>query len=134
MAGGASHEDDEIVGINVTPLVDVMMVLLIIFMVTANVINQKAITVQLPKAGSGEDLKQAKNLVFNIAKGGAVYLDGLAFNLRDLPQRIKTERLAHQNLQALVGADRDVPYQAVISVVDQLRSNGISDFALTVQP
>ena len=55
MAGGDLGEDDGITGINVTPLVDVMLVLLIIFMVTANYIANQAISLQLPKAATGAD-------------------------------------------------------------------------------
>ena len=74
MAGGAD-DNDEIVGINVTPLVDVMLVLLVIFMVTANYIAQQAITVELPKASTGEDAG-TRNLAFTLDKQSQLYFRG----------------------------------------------------------
>lgn len=133
MAGGAQQDGEEIVGINVTPLVDVMMVLLIIFMVTANVINQKAIAIELPKASTGEDSASTKNLAFVVDHNGDVFLDGKPIDLNNLAAELDVARHSGQKLQALVGADKDAPYKAVVKVIDLLRKNGVNDFALNVQ-
>ena len=75
MAGGADFDDDDgIVGINVTPFVDVMLVLLIIFMVTANYIQNQAIEMNLPSASTGEAV-EAKNLEFAINNKNELFLD-----------------------------------------------------------
>ena len=76
MAGIASDSDDEITGINVTPLVDVMLVLLIILMVTATYIVNRSINVNLPKADTGENNDKTKNLAFVLDAKNQLYLDG----------------------------------------------------------
>ena len=93
MAGGSLDQDDsEITGINVTPLVDVMLVLLIVFMVTSTYIVQQSIQVQLPKADTGENTPKAKNLAFVIDKSGAIFLDGKSIKLEDIAARVQAER------------------------------------------
>lgn len=133
MSGGASdNSDDEITGINVTPLVDVMLVLLIIFMVTATYIANQAIGVNLPKAATGED-PGAKNLAFVLDKEEHLFLNGAAITYEALPQLINEERSKKPDLQALISADRETPHGAVIKLIDVIRKNGITEFAINVE-
>ena len=76
MAGSAQSDEGEITGINVTPLVDIMLVLLIIFMVTATYIVKEAIEINLPKAAAGGE-STAKTFAIVITKDGHTFLDGL---------------------------------------------------------
>ena len=133
MAGASNQQDDQITGINITPLVDVMLVLLIIFMVTANLINTKTIGVELPKAATGEESKATHNLALVIDKGGSLSLDGKPIELDELPALVAKARERSSALQALIGADKGVPYGAVIKVIDTLRQTGVSEFALNIQ-
>ena len=71
-----NFEEEEITGINITPLVDVMLVLLIIFMVTTSYIVHRSIVVNLPKATTGENVITTKNLAFVLDKNSILYLDG----------------------------------------------------------
>lgn len=135
MAGGAS-DDDEITGINVTPLVDVMLVLLIIFMVTATYIVNQSINVNLPKADTADAAdEKTKNLAFVLDAQSQLYLNGDAITFEDVAARIREQRDKAQgaSLNALIAADRDTPHGAVVKLIDTVRKNGVSDFAINVE-
>ncbi len=136
MAGGADFDDDaEITGINVTPLVDVMLVLLVIFMVTASYIVNQSIDVNLPKADTGATLEKVKNLAFVIDADSNLFLNGDAITFEQIPGLIETERNkeAKGDLQALIAADEAVPHGMVVKLIDSVRKNGITDFAINVE-
>jgi biopolymer transport protein ExbD len=137
MAGGASfdNEDRDITEINVTPLVDVVLVLLIIFMVTANYIVSQSIQIQLPKADTGQSTQTTKNLAFVLDKAGELYLDGKPVKLEDVVARIQKERGENPQiqLQALVAADQATPHGYVVRLIDTVRKNGITDLAINVE-
>ena len=138
MAGGASFgggdEDGQmIVGINVTPLVDITLVLLIIFMVTASYIVNPAIKVDLPKAASGSEQTKT-TLALTIAKDGVVYLNGERTNDSGIVQYIGGELPKNPDLQAIIAADKVVPHGDVIHVIDLVKRSGVHRFALNVDP
>ena len=130
---GTTSQDEQITGINITPLVDVMLVLLIIFMVTANLINAKSIAVELPKAATGQETAGVRNLAFVVDKSGNLFLDGKPMEIAELPSFVDTARAQNTALQALIGADKAAPYGTVVKVIDELRRNGVNDFALNIQ-
>jgi biopolymer transport protein TolR len=134
MAGGIQDSDeDEITGINVTPLVDVMLVLLIIFMVTANYINQRSIEVKLPKAETGATTSETKNVSLTLDQAGTVYVDGVITDWAMVGKKI-AEALAKNGstLQAIITADIRTSHGDVVKLIDTVRKNGINDFALNV--
>ena len=136
MAGKSSDNDDEMISeINVTPLVDVMLVLLIIFMVTANYIVNQSINIQLPKADTGESTATTKNLAFVIDKESKMYLDGQPVEIKEITGRIAAERKANPDvsLQALISADTSTPHGTVVRLIDTVRKNGITDLAINVE-
>ncbi|HEX4405262.1 MAG TPA: biopolymer transporter ExbD [Polyangia bacterium] len=138
MAGGASFGGDDdggqmIVGINVTPLVDITLVLLIIFMVTASYIVNPAIKVDLPKAASGTEQTKT-TLALTIAKDGVVYLNGQQTNDSGIVQYISGELPKNPDLQAIIAADKVVPHGDVIHVIDLVKRSGVHRFALNVDP
>ncbi|HSZ81538.1 MAG TPA: biopolymer transporter ExbD [Polyangia bacterium] len=138
MAGGASFGGDDdggemIVGINVTPLVDITLVLLIIFMVTASYIVNPAIKVDLPKAASGTEQTKT-TLALTIAKDGVVYLNGERTNDSGIVQYIGGELPKNPDLQAIIAADKVVPHGDVIHVIDLVKRSGVHRFALNVDP
>lgn len=136
MAGGSFNQDDgEITEINVTPLVDVMLVLLIVFMVTSTYIVQQSIQVQLPKADTGENTPKVKNLAFVIDKSGGIFLDGKPITLDAIAGRVQSEKAADPNvqLQALVAADKATPHGFVVGLIDAVRRQGITDLAINVE-
>lgn len=114
-------------GINVTPLVDITLVLLVIFMVTAKVVVAPAVSVDLPKAATGE----ATQTVFavTIAPDGALTLDGAPISASQLRAAAERALAADAELRAVIQADGDVPHRRVMSVLDDLRLAGISRVA-----
>lgn len=136
MAGQAGNDDDgEITGINVTPLVDVMLVLLIIFMVTSTYIVQQSIQVQLPKADTGESTTKTKNLAFVMDKAGNLFMDGKATTIEELPAQIEAIKASDSQLQlqAMVSADKETQHGNVVKLIDTVRKVGITDLAINVE-
>ncbi len=134
MAGGAGGEDDDgITGINVTPLVDIMLVLLIIFMVTASYIVKPSIEVDLPKAASGGDtLDTTLSLV--LAKDGSLFLNGEATTREAIAARCKEVAAKDPKAQAIIAADNAALHGQVVSLIDLIRVNGVLKFAINIQP
>ena len=134
MAGGSQNEADEaITGINVTPLVDITLVLLIIFMVTAKIIVSQSVPLDLPKAASGTEVQVIFSVV--LAADGATQVDsrGVANDDAILP----LARDAHgknPELRAVIKADSAVPHGRVIHVLDLLKQAGVSKIAFSVTP
>jgi biopolymer transport protein ExbD len=137
MAGGARDDEEEISDINVTPLVDVMMVLLVIFMVTANYIVNQSIDVNLPKADTGESNISTKNLAFVLDRDSQLYLDGTPLEFADVGPKIQEVRdqiKGSDSLpQALITADLATPHGSVVKLIDTVRKNGITEFAINVE-
>ncbi len=135
MAGSSYDSDDEITGINVTPLVDVMLVLLIIFMVTATYIVNQSINVNLPTAETSDTSAQSKNLAFVIDAKDQLYLNGRPITFEDIPRLIAEEKGkdAPGPLNALISADKVTPHGSVVRLIDMVRKHGITDFAINVE-
>lgn len=133
MAGGTAGEgDEEITGINVAPLVDVMLVLLVIFMVTASYIVNQSINVNLPKAETA-DTAQTRNISFVLDSQSKLSVDGKPVEMGEVDALIATAKAEKgADVQALIAADRDTPHGVVIQLIDTVRRNGISDFAMSV--
>jgi biopolymer transport protein TolR len=130
--------DDEvgsqiIAGINVTPLVDITLVLLIIFMVTATVIVNSGIKVELPKAASGTD-QTSTTLALTLMKDGSLYLNGERSNDQAVTGYIGQMLPRNPDLQAIIAADRVVPHGDVVHVIDIVKRAGVRRFAINVDP
>ncbi len=131
------NDDEDITGINVTPLVDVMLVLLIIFMATTTYMVHQSIQVTLPQADSGAESKGKKNLSFVVDRNSNLFADGKALNFSEVKAYIAQEQKSAagntKSLQALISADKDTPHGTVIKLIDEVRKNGINDFAIRVE-
>ncbi len=133
MAHSSSSGEDEVISaINVTPLVDVVLVLLVIFLITAPVIYQSAIKVQLPKAKSGEQ-SQKTPFHFTLTKEGQLSWDKETVDWEALGKRLSTmgPDLAEQT--AIISADQATQHGTVIRLMDVLRQAGLTKFALSVE-
>jgi biopolymer transport protein ExbD len=119
-----------IVDINVTPLVDITLVLLIIFMVTASLIVNPAIKVDLPKAASGTEQTRT-TLGLTLAKDGALYLNGQRSDDAGVVRFIGSELPKNPELQAIIGADRAVPHGDVVHIIDLVKRSGVHRFAIS---
>jgi biopolymer transport protein ExbD len=128
---GGSSDEDLISGINVTPLVDVVLVLLIIFMITAPVIYQSAIKVQLPKARTGEESPKSP-LQFSLNKEGDIFWGSEKIDWAGLGQRLSAIGPSITEQTALISADEQTAHGTVIRLMDVLRNSGLTRFALNV--
>jgi len=139
MAGGAEdfNGDDGgpqmISGINVTPLVDITLVLLIIFMVTATFISSGAIKIDLPKAASGSDAAKS-TLALTLDKDGVLYLNGEKSDDAAVTKFIGQALPATPDLQAIIAADKVVAHGNVVHVIDLVKRAGVRRFAINVDP
>ncbi len=133
MAGTFAGGDDEpISAINVTPLVDVVLVLLVIFLITAPVIYQSAIKVQLPTAKSGEQ-NQKSPLNFSLTRDGTLAMNEQPADWNALPAQLEQMVRANPEQTASISADKDTPHGVVIRLMDLLRQSGIYRFAMNVE-
>jgi len=114
--------------INVTPLVDVMLVLLIIFMVTAPMLAA-GIKVNLPKASTAAPLEASDPVVVAVAKDGAIWVGKDSVSRETLAAAVQA-KLGQSNGVVQLRGDRDAPYGDVVSVMDELAANGISRIAI----
>jgi biopolymer transport protein TolR len=132
MASSISQRGETITGINVTPLVDVVLVLLVILMVTAGYIVSKTIPVDLPKGATGEATNLT--LAITISQGGDTYLDAEKLTGDSLRLRIRQAHERDPETRAVIAADGATPHRQVVSVIDLLRQEGVARFAINVQP
>jgi biopolymer transport protein TolR len=134
MAGKLSSADAEIISdINVTPLVDIMLVLLIIFMLTATVIAKRAIEVELPEAATGDGVPPT-TVGITLDRDGALYLNGAAIDEAALRIELARASAADAKAQAVIAADKAVSHGQVVRVIDLVRQEGITKFALNIEP
>jgi len=133
MAMSVGGGDGFLSEINVTPFVDVMLVLLIIFMVTAPMMTQ-GLDVDLPKTKTVTNLPQnSDNLVLTIKKDGSLHLDKYDVSLDDLPGQVQNLVTA-QNKLLFLRADKEVPYGTVVQVMGILKGAGVDKIGMVAEP
>ena len=137
MAAHSDSDDGLFANINVTPLVDITLVLLIIFMVAAPLIaSRPSIKVALPKAVTAETTQPSK-LVLSLSRGPSggykLYQDGHETDERGIRAVIPPLVKRDPELQAIIAADRGIPYGDVMHVVDVVRELGVTKFALNAE-
>jgi biopolymer transport protein TolR len=118
--------------INITPLVDVVLVLLIIFMVTAPVL-QSGIELNVPKTRTVKEITEER-LVVSINKQQRVFLGNDAVNINEIAAKIKQKIRDPQHQAVFVRADEDVPFGAFATVMDAVKSSGITNVSIVTQP
>jgi len=132
MASAAQEDDDLITAINVTPLVDIVLVLLIVLMVTSSYLVNKSISVELPKAATGESSNP--NLSISIDVEGKLYLDGTETTRNALQGAVADAFRKDPEVKAIISADGRVQHAQVISVIDLLRQEKVMKFAINTSP
>lgn len=131
-AGGQQDDTEEITGINVTPLVDIVLVLLIIFMVTANFIVRETVEVDLPRAAhGGETVQGLVNVV--IDRDAKIFFDGAEVTEPELLRRITAALEKDKETRAIISADQSLSYGKVMHLIDVVKGQGIAKFALNIQ-
>jgi biopolymer transport protein TolR len=119
--------------INVTPLVDVMLVLLIIFMVTAPILQQ-GVTIDLPKVAAGPLTGEEEQLVVNVTKAGQVFLNDTPVTLDQLTAKLQAIAAARPDRPLYVRADQAVAYGEVMRVMGAVRAAGLTRVGLVTEP
>lgn len=132
MAASTRQNGEIISGINVTPLVDVVLVLLIVLMVAASYTVSQALPVELPEAQTGESTPSAP-LAITIEADGVLHLDGSPLSRDALRDRVRQYRV-QGGKNAVVAADGATAHRAVVGLIDLLRSEGVTQFAINVAP
>jgi biopolymer transport protein ExbD len=135
MAGfGSRTPNGPITSINVTPLVDITLVLLIIFMVTAKlIVSHNALTVELPPATSGNDVQEVLSIVLTAA--GATEVNGEALADEDtLLPRVQAAQIANREISAVINAEGTVHHRRVMHVLDILKQAGVTKIGFGVVP
>ena len=134
MQGPRPDGDDAIISeINITPMVDVMLVLLVIFMVTAPAIFTPAIEIDVPEAATGENVGEQEMSVL-IDREGKWYLNGKAIEREGLQSEMRAFVKSGKDPVVLVGADQQTAHREVIAVLDLLRAEGVTKFAINTAP
>jgi biopolymer transport protein ExbD len=134
MAGTGKNDDDGLIaGINVTPLVDVTLVLLIIFMVTAKIIVSQGMPMDLPKATTGEALQTIFSVELSVDGRTRVDSEAIASDEAVSPLA-KAAIQRNKDLRAVIRADKKVEHGRVIHVLDLLKRAGIAKIAFAVSP
>ncbi len=133
MAGGAQSEDDDMIaGINVTPLVDITLVLLIIFMVTATYIVKETIEVELPRAAAGGE-SVGESLTFVLDKDGKLYVNGEETTQDAARAAVRASLAKDKDSKAIISADKSVSHGQVVEVIDLVKTEGLTKFAINIE-
>jgi biopolymer transport protein TolR len=127
-----SDDDLLISQINVTPFVDVVLVLLVIFMVTAPIIAKDILNLNLPKTAA-VDSKSMSNIAVAVNKQGQILLNGVLTTEDNLRQQVIVNLKSQPDIQAIISADQGTEYGNVVRVIDIIKTAGLNKFAIQVE-
>jgi biopolymer transport protein TolR len=119
-------------GINITPLTDVVLVLLVIFMIATPLLIRSEIKVNLPQT-TAADAAAERTLVITIDSTGGVYVDGVRVALADLASNIAATHAKRPNAPVIIMGDKDVRYDLVVRVLEIARATGVTKLSLAVE-
>jgi biopolymer transport protein ExbD len=132
MAAKTSSDQEIIAEINIVPLVDIILVVLIIFMVTATTFSSKEVEVELPRASSGGD-SSASPLSVQVSAAGRIYVDGTEVDEQTLRAEAEKRVALNPESQAVVSADVAASHGSVVRALDAVKSGGIAKLAISVE-
>ncbi|MCW7468691.1 MULTISPECIES: ExbD/TolR family protein [Leptospira] len=132
MAGASGSQDEEIGSINITPMVDVILVLLVIFMVTANFLKKESLNINLPKVQAA-DPNVAESVQVAITKTGALLLEGKDTDVTGLVRNLEREAKIRPNMRLTLSADESLPYGKITELMGIIRKAGVTKIALSVK-
>jgi biopolymer transport protein TolR len=132
MRGRSKTRAGLIAGINITPLTDVVLVLLVIFMIATPLLMRSEIKVNLPRTAAADAAAQ-KSIVITIDAAGNVYLDGGRVALPQLAPTIAATLGKRPNAPVIIMGDRDVRYDLVVRVLEIARTSGVNKLSLAVE-
>ena len=126
--------DDIVTDINVTPLVDVVLVVLVIYMVTASALSKQALPVDLPRAATGEQVEAPRTLSVTVDGSGEIAVDGVVSTAESFVSAVRAAHQSSADLTVLVAADTRAEHGRVVWILDTVRAEGIDQFALQIDP
>jgi biopolymer transport protein ExbD len=131
------HDDEDMGGvfseINITPLTDVFLVLLIIFMVTTTAITQSGVKVNLPKAGAASNSKQPKSITVSVDSSGKIFLDQKPMNLDQLEGELRKRLPETSEKSVVLSGDRAVLLGQALKVMDVAKKAGAEHFGIATK-
>ena len=127
-----SERNETIAEINVVPLVDIVLVILIIFMVSAPIFIKPSININLPQAASGKE-NAPSNLNITVSADGTIDYNGEIVSREQLDERAESDVKKNPDVHAVIAADKSVPHGTVVGILDSLQIRGIKKFAINVQ-
>lgn len=133
MAGGGNNNGEILTEINVVPLVDIILVVLIIFMVAAPLVMQPKIDISLPKSASTDFDKSKKPMKITVGKEGEIFVDGNAVNVDQLRAEAAKRSAQNPDTNAILVADKAVTLEMVTEIIDAVKSNGLKKVAFSIQ-
>lgn len=134
MAGKLGGGNDEpMTEINVVPLVDIVLVVLIIFMVTATLMETPSIKVNLPEAATGESTEPS-SLGITVAADGKLFLDGEPVTEDGLRAAVRAAKAEKADVVCLIAGDKDARHGDVTRVIDLVKQEGVAKFAINIEP
>lgn len=131
-AGFDPHDSDGINDINITPFVDVVLVLLVIFMVTAPMMVKESLNIKLP-ASESSDKSEPKRFGIAINRNGQILVNGKMVSAEGLLLEAQSALIEYPNIQALISADKESTHGSVIKVIDTIKQAGIENFAFQIE-
>ena len=131
MAQG-SNEDEVIDGINITPMVDVILVLLVIFMVTANFLKKESININLPKVQAA-DPNVSQSVQVAMTRDGKILLEGQETTEEKLVANLERDLKFRPNMRLTLSADEKLAYGTIMKLMGVIRKAGVSRVALSVK-
>ncbi len=132
MAINTSGNDDEIGNINITPMVDVMLVLLVIFMVTANFLKKESVNINLPRVAAS-DPNVAQSIQIALTRDGKLLMEGAEATEERLIAQLSRDVKYRPNMRVTLSADERLSYGTIARVMGLIRKSGVSRIALSVK-
>ncbi len=128
----SSSQEEEIGSINITPMVDVILVLLVIFMVTANFLKKESLNINLPKVQAA-DPNVAESVQVAITKTGVIFLEGKESTIPSLVKNLERDSKIRPNMRLTLSADENLPYGKITDLMGVIRKAGVTKIALSVK-
>jgi biopolymer transport protein TolR len=131
MAASNNNSDETISEINIVPLVDIILVVLIIFMVASPITKQKKVNVDLPTSGYSDSNNDSKPFQVTVNESGHIFLHGEMISENDLKNRSIEEAKKNQGIEAILTADKNLSYGMVVKYMDIMKSSGINKLSIS---
>jgi biopolymer transport protein ExbD len=132
MGAPVGGDDDEIGNINITPMVDVILVLLVIFMVTANFLKKESININLPKVAAA-DPNIAESVQVALTRDGKILFEGKETTMENMIRTLERDSKIRPNMRLTLSADEKLSYGKITEVMGLIRKAGVTKIALSVK-